>query len=203
MIERIYEAVELIKTYTSKNYCLISELAKELKESKIKITKYILDNPKLFFCETIYSYKDKKVKREMFGNKYWDTISIKNRNLGMGILHVYLEPKYNYKTQEWLDNQIVNHKKYIYISELNNYGHIYGYYINVDKEDSMGYHLWRNNKEKLSFLKENGYLSEGNWYIGGFGDSASGKQENCILLEQIKRLMKEGWEINKINPLSK
>lgn len=58
-IAEIKRRFDLLKTANASNYCLVSELAKELRASKTDLMQFILDNPKLFHTEDVYSYKKK------------------------------------------------------------------------------------------------------------------------------------------------
>ena len=50
-IAEIKRRVDLLKMANNKKYCLIPELAKELKVSKTDLMQFILDNPKLFHTD--------------------------------------------------------------------------------------------------------------------------------------------------------
>lgn len=61
-ISEIKRKFELLKMANASNYCLVSELAKELKVSKTDLMQFVLDNYKLFHVEDIYSYKKKLIR---------------------------------------------------------------------------------------------------------------------------------------------
>lgn len=203
---------DLLLKIENVKYLLIPQLAKELGINKIAFTEYILENPKLFYCENTWSYKSVKVKRQLWpGDRkstYNDTDYVKNKNLGLAIHNVYLNAVNNYRTDEWLVNQIEISKKYIQISEMDNYGHIQGYYLNMDikteklGDDKFRTYAWLNTVDKLQWLKENGFTHEGGTVYGGFGDSYSVKYTNAITLDKINELKALGWDTNKFAPLS-
>lgn len=56
-IAEIKRRVDLLKMANNKKYCLIPELAKELKVSKTDLMQFILDNPKLFHTDNQWTYK--------------------------------------------------------------------------------------------------------------------------------------------------
>lgn len=50
---------DLLKTATLQRAILIKDIAKELKESTTDLMQFVLDNPKLFATEEVWSYKNK------------------------------------------------------------------------------------------------------------------------------------------------
>lgn len=205
-ISEIKETFELIKVANNSKFALIPELAKELKTTKTTLTKFILDNPELFHTENEYIYRRKRVKRFLFSRNskefYWDTEQVKSRSLGLGVEQVYLSPVENYRTDEWLQNRIETHRKYLHISEMDNYGHIQGYYIEISKDDKLRSNQWANTSTKLKWLNDNGYTHEGSAVYGGFGDSYTAKYSHVISLDSIKKLKSEGWFFNDFKPMS-
>lgn len=206
-IIQIKEKVELLKKANNLQYCLLPELAKELKVSKTDLMKYVVENPKLFYTENAWSYKEKKVKRRLWPNDpssvYIDTDMVKNRNLGLGIISVYLQAKDNYRTDEWLQYKIETSGQVLHITEWDNYGYIEGYYIEPDQKiDNFRSGLWRNTSEKIQWLKDNGYLYGTSFSIGGFGDSSIHKIDTAINPESIEKLRALGWQINQLKPLA-
>jgi hypothetical protein len=202
-IQKIKEAFELTKDITNKNYVLISLLARKLKIDELDLMSFIKNNSDLFYTETIWTYKTKKVKNNIAGRYYWSEDVVKNKNLGLGIKTVYLSKLENYRTDEWLQKQIKDKAKYLHISEMDNYGYIQGYYLSKDKEDAYRTHLWRNTAEKLNRLKQENYLHSGSTVYGGFGDSYTAKYEYTISPEKINQLNELGWTFNNFKPLSK
>lgn len=203
-ITEIKRRVDLLKMANNRKYCLIPELAKELKVSKTDLMQFILDNPKLFHTGDQWGYKNKVVQVVISGVKFKDTIQVKNKNLGLGIEEVYLSPEDNFKTDEWLQKQIIDKAKYIYISEFEYYG-VQGYFIKIDKEDDSKYRrwIWRNTKSKIDEIQELGVLHKETFYTGGFGDSAAHPVDYAISPDGLEKLAQAGWTFNKLKPLSK
>jgi hypothetical protein len=203
-IAEIKRRVDLLKMANNSKYCLIPELAKELKVSKTDLMQFILDNPKLFHTDNQWSYKDKAVYRTMLGVKFKDTDRIKGKNLGLGIEQVYLSPEYNFRTEEWLQKQIVDKAKYIHISEFDYYG-VQGYFVKIDKESNSKYreHLWRNTESKVKEVKSFGVLHMDTFYSGGFGDSSAHPVDYAISTNGLETLKEAGWTYNKLNPISR
>ena len=130
-IAEIKRRVDLLKMANNKKYCLIPELAKELKVSKTDLMQFILDNPKLFHTDNQWTYKVMLRSQKVAPNK----------NLGLGIEEVYILPEDNFRTEEWLQKQKVEKARYIYISELDYYG-VQEYYVSIDKEFDSKYREW-------------------------------------------------------------
>lgn len=194
-IQEIKRRVELLKMANNKKYCLIPELAKELKVSKTDLMQFILDNPKLFHTDNQWTYK--AMPRSL-------TV-VKNKNLGLGIEQVYILPEDNFRTEEWLQKHIIDKAKYIYISEFNNYGQIEGYYIGIDKESESRYRewLWRNTESKVKEIQSLGVLHKDTFYMGGYGDSSAHKIDYAISTDGLDKLTQSGWTFNKLNPISR
>ena len=57
-IQEIKRRVDLLKMANNKKYCLVPELAKELKVSKTDLMQFILDNPKLFHTDNRILHKE-------------------------------------------------------------------------------------------------------------------------------------------------
>lgn len=208
-LQQIKESFELLKIANNHSYVLIPELSKELKTTKTHLMGFVINNPKNFYTENIWSVKDVKVRRRLWPNDpksvYTTTEQVKNRNLGLGIKNVYLDAAENYRTDEWLQKIIKEKGKYLHISESDNYGYIQGYYVKTDlkkQDDEFRYYLWRNTQTKINWLKEEGYLSSGTFYYGGFGDSYGNKHDNIITLGKINELKGLGWSFNNFKPLS-
>lgn len=204
-IAEIKRRVDLIKIANNKKYCLVPELAKELKVSKTDLMQFILNNPKLFYINNQWSYKYKVVYRSVAGVKFKDTDRIKNKNLGLGIEQVYISPEDNFRTKEWLQKQITEKAKYIHISEFSNYGYIEGYYICIDKESDSEYRewIWRNTESKVKEIQSLGVLHENTFYIGGFGDCSVYSVDYAISTDGLEKLKQAGWTFNQLNQLSK
>lgn len=128
-IAEIKRRVDLLKMANNKKYCLIPELAKELKVSKTDLMQFILDNPKLFHTDNQWTYKVMLRSQKVAPNK----------NLGLGIEEVYILPEDNFRTEEWLQKQKVEKARYIHISEFDYYG-VQGYYVSIDKEGDSNLH---------------------------------------------------------------
>lgn len=202
-IAEIKRKFELLKQVNDSTLCLISEISKELKVSKTDLMQFVIDNPKLFHTETKYSYKKESYIDTIAGHRIRDTRKVAHKNLGLGIADVYLHPEDNFRTEEWLQKQINDKAKYIYISEFDNYGRIEGYYIKVDKDSGSKYreHLWRNTEAKLKELKDLGIVSYGVFYFGGFGDCTKCPYDYTITLSGLQRLKEIGWSFNKLKSI--
>ena len=107
-IAEIKRRVDLLKMANNKKYCLIPELAKELKVSKTDLMQFILDNPKLFHTDNQWTYKVMLRSQKVAPNK----------NLGLGIEEVYILPEDNFRTEEWLQKQKVEKARYIQRNRL-------------------------------------------------------------------------------------
>lgn len=193
-IVEIKRRVDLLKMANNKKYCLISELAKELKVSKTDLMQFILDNPKLFHTDNQWTYKVMPRSQQITTDK----------NLGLGIEEVYLSPEDNFRTDEWLQKQIIDKAKYIHVSEFDYYG-VQGYFIKIDKESDSKYkeHLWRNTESKVKKVKSLGVLHMGTFYSGGFGDSSAHPVDYAISPDGLDELIRAGWTFNKLRPLSR
>ncbi|MDD3038838.1 hypothetical protein [Bacteroides sp.] len=203
-IPEIKRRVDLLKMANNKKYCLIPELAKELKVSKTDLMQFVLDNPKLFHVDNQWSYKDKAVYRSVSGVKFKDTDRVKNKNLGLGIEQVYLSPKDNFRTEEWLEAQIAIKAKYIHISEFDYYG-VQGYFISIDKESGSKYKewLWRNTAAKVEEIQSLGVLHKGVFYTGGYGDSSVHPVDYAISPDGLEKIKQAGWTFNELSPIQK
>ena len=201
-ITEIKRRVDLLKTANNKNYCLIPELAKELKISKTDLMQFILDNPKLFYTDNQWSYKSKVVYRNMSGVRFKDIDKVRDKNLGLGIEKVYILPEDNFRTEEWLQVQIDSKAKYIHISEFDYYG-VQGYYIEIDKKEKSKYreYLWRNTEAKVIELQSLGITHKDTFYTSGFGDNAAHSVDYAISPSGLKKLDQLGWSYNKVRPI--
>lgn len=194
-IEEIKRVSDLLKMANNKKYCLIPELAKELKVSKTDLMQFILDNPKLFHTDNQWTYK--AVPRYM-------TV-VKNKNLGLGIEDVYILPEDNFRTEEWLQKQIIENAKYVHINEFDNYGIIEGYYVGIDKESNSKYreHIWRNTETKVKELQSLGITHKDTFYMGIFGDSSAHTFDYAISHGGLEKLEQAGWTHNNLLPITK
>lgn len=189
-IEEIKRRVDLLKTANNKKYCLIPELAKELKVSKTDLMQFILDNPKLFYTDNQWTFKVLPSK-----------ITIHNKNLGLGIQEVYILPEDNFRTEEWLQIQIDSKAKYIHISEFDYYG-VRGYYIEIDKKEKSKYreYLWRNTEAKVIELQSLGITHKNTFYTDVY-DNAAHSVDYAISPSELKKLDQLGWSYNKVRPI--
>lgn len=178
-IKEIKRRFDLLKKVNNKNYCLISELAKELKVSKTDLMQFMEDNAKLF---TLY------VDNNCFKKK--------SKNMGLSIQNVYLKPIDNPSTDEWLEKQIEDCKDYIHIDEIDYYGSIQGYYIEKDTKGTNREHLWRNTQEKIDKLVEQGIVSKYTFCVGGIGDCYNHTCEYALLGDWKEKLIANGWRFN-------
>lgn len=195
-IVEIKRRVDLLKMANNKKYCLISELAKELKVRKTDLMQFILDNPKLFHTDNQWTYKVMPRSQQITTDK----------NLGLGIEEVYLSPEDNFRTDEWLQKQIVDKAKYIHISEFNNYGHIEGYFVQIDDEKNSSKYrewAWRNTKSKIDEIQTLGVFHKEKFYIGGLGDCSACPVDYAISPDGLDELIRAGWTFNKLNPISR
>ena len=193
-IAEIKRRVDLLKMANNKKYCLIPELAKELKVSKTDLMQFILDNPKLFHTDNQWTYKVMLRSQKVAPNK----------NLGLGIEEVYILPEDNFRTEEWLQKQKVEKARYIHISEFDYYG-VQGYYVSIDKEGDSKYRewLWRNTISKVKEIQSLGVLHKDTFYTGGFGDSFAHPIDYAISSDGLEKLKQAGWTFNQLNPLSR
>ena len=193
-IAEIKRRVDLLKMANNKKYCLIPELAKELKVSKTDLMQFILDNPKLFHTDNQWTYKVMLRSQKVAPNK----------NLGLGIEEVYILPEDNFRTEEWLQKQKVEKARYIHISEFDYYG-VQGYYVSIDKEGDSKYRewLWRNTISKVKEIQSLGVLHKDTFYTGGFGDSFAHPIDYAISPDRLEKLKQAGWTFNQLNPLSR
>lgn len=193
-IAEIKRRFDLLKMANNKKYCLIPELAKELKVSRTDLMQFILDNPKLFHTDKQWTYKVMPRSQKV----------VPNKNLGLGIEEVYILPEDNFRTGEWLQKQIVEKAKYIHISEFCYYG-VLGYYVSIDKEGDSKYRewLWRNTTSKVKEIQSLGVLHKDTFYTGGFGDSSAHSVDYAISPYGLEKLKQAGWTFNQLNPLSR
>ncbi len=184
-IQEIKRRFELLKMANNERYCLLSELAKELKVRKTDLMQFVIDNPKLFRKGSVEK---------------------KGKNMGTCLFDVYLLPEDNPKTEEWLQKQIVEKAKYIYISEFDNYGCIEGYFVVIDKEDSSNKNkewLWRNTEQKVKEIQKLGATHKNTFYFGGYGDCTEHPVEYAISSDGLQKLKQAGWTFNELKPLSR
>lgn len=182
-IQEIKRRFDLLRKVNNDNYCLISELAKELKISKTDLMQFIEDNRNLFSLVAL--------------KKHMKNGTIKN--IGTALREVYLNVDENPKTDEWLKKQIEQYKNYIYVSEINYYGSIQGYYVDVDNENCKNReNLWRNTKEKIDKLIEQNIVSEYTFCIGGYNDCYNRFCKFALLGDWENKLLKNGWKFNTI-----
>lgn len=179
-IEEIKRRTDLLKKVNNENYCLISELAREMKTSKTDLMQFIEDNSKLFSCKPI----EKRT----------------SKNLGLAITDVYLNAYENPATEEWLEKKINDYQNYIYVNEIDYYGSIQGYYIVIDteKESNNREYLWRNTQEKLNRLVKQGLVCKHTFCVGGIGDCYNRVCEYALLHDWENKLKENGWEFNKV-----
>lgn len=185
-IEEIKTKFDLLKKVNNKKFCLVSELAKELKVSKTDLMQFIEDNSVLFNTKNYQKRTRNTIK-----------------NLGIGIQNVFLSADENPLTDEWLKKQIKENEKYIYICEFDNYHTIEGYYIDIDGENSeLRRNLWRNTEDKINKLIKLGVVEKNTFYLGGYGDCSAIEKEYAITKNGLQILTDNGWTFNKLLPLS-
>lgn len=183
-IEEIKRRTDLLKKVNNENYCLISELAREMKTSKTDLMQFIEDNCKLFSCKPIEKRTSKKT----------------SKSLGLAITDVYLNAYENPATEEWLAKKTEEYKNYICISEIEYYGHIEGYFISIDfeKNSNNREHLWRNTQEKINKLVEQGVVCKHTFCIGCMSDLYYSTFEYALLGDWENKLKENGWEFNNV-----
>lgn len=183
-IKEIKRRFELLKKVNNENYCLVAELAKELKTSKTDLMQFIEDNDKLFSLGII---------EKNISNK-------KTKSLGLGIRGVYINPDENPATDEWLAKKIEENKNYIYISEISYYDRIEGYFISMDSEISSNNreHLWRNTQEKVKKLLEQGIVGKHTFCIGSMSDCYHHTFDYALLRDWEEKLKANGWVFNEV-----
>lgn len=183
-INEIKRRFDLLKKVNNESYCLVSELAKELKVSKTDLMQFIEDNHDLFSLGVITDPISNRVAK----------------NKGLLIKNVYLTSAENPTTDEWIEKKVKENKKYIYINEIEYYGRIEGYYISRDSE--KGSHnreyLWRNTKEKLDKLVEQGIVCKHTFCIGNMSDCYSSTFEYALLGDWENKLIENGWKFNVV-----
>lgn len=194
---------ELLKMANASDFCLVSELAKELKASKTDLMQFVLENPKLFHTENKYSFKSKSYTTTICGTRFKDTKRVKDKPLGLGIVEVHLSPEHNFRTEEWLQRMIVEKGKYIHISEFDNYGIIEGYFIKIDEENNSEYreHIWRNTKTKVKEIQSLGITYNKAFYYGAYGDFSKCIVDYAIDPDGLEALKNAGWSFNKLRPI--
>lgn len=180
-IKEIKRRFDLLSKVNNESYCLVSELAKELKVSKTDLMQFIEDNRNLFSLATL----EKRMRNGV------------RKNVGTAISKVYLNEDENPKTDEWLKKQIEQYKNYIYVSEIDYYGSIQGYYVDVDNENCKNReNLWRNTKEKIDKLIEQGIVSKYTFCVGGYSDCYNRFCEFALLGDWENMLFENGWKFN-------
>lgn len=180
-IKEIKRRFDLLRKVNNENYCLVAELSKELKVSKTDLMQFIEDNNNLFLLGTLE-------KRMRNGAR---------KNVGTALQEVYLNADENPKTDEWLKKQIEQYKNYIYISEIDYYGSIQGYYVGVDNENCKNReNIWRNTQEKIGKLIEQGIVCKHTFCVGGIGDCYSRFCPYALLGDWENKLFENGWKFN-------
>lgn len=149
----------------------VKSLAKELEVKSTDLMEFIENNPKLFYTS-------------------------KTKTKGLAVDAVFLVASDNPKTSEWLNKMIKGNEKTFSLSYYDNYGHISGYYIEVDGKDESK-HLWRNTSDKVLELVKKYDLKPAGYHIGGFGDSTYVKpaQGFEVSTELLDELTKNGYSI--------
>lgn len=194
-IQEIKERVELFQKATCQKTVLVSDIAKELKCRITDLMKFIIDNPKLFNTEEVWTLKNETYYEYVCGSKHKYTRQVKDKCKGLGIECIYLSPEENWRTDEWAEKQKKDFENTFWVSKWNNYGVIEGMYVDNDKEDKMRHNLWRNTPEKIEKLKEQGILFRDVFYIGGLGDCSAYEKFTAINEANIKKAKELGWNV--------
>lgn len=196
-ISEIKKRVELLQKAGLQKTVLISDVAKEMKVRITDLMEYILDNPKLFVTDEVWSWKKETYYEHMPWGKVKNTRSVHDKCKGLGITTVYISPEENWRTDEWLEKKIADNLNTIWISKWDNYGHIEGKYIGGEDFENNTYrtYLWRNTSAKIEKIKMTGVVKEGTFYLGGWGDCTSYKKDTVIDDEGIAKLREMGWTV--------
>ena len=199
-IEVVKESFKMLTMLENKKFSSVVKLARTLHCEPTKLVAFILDNPKLFHTSNRWEPKKKKVPVIIGGKKIYEEIEVRGKSIGLCIDAVFLDPSENYLNQEWLEVMLVKNRKYLHVSEADNYGHIQGYYFCIDKpDDAYRTHIWRNTQEKIDNIKE--YLKKQTFLYGGLGDSFSSTQKYAITSENLEKLKEQGWTFNDYKKL--
>lgn len=209
-IEQVIEAVDLIKSFTSKQFTTITELAKELPVTKLKLMKFIQDNEHLFWLEQRWQPKIVKHRYKCrFSNKYvTDERTVRGKNLGVCVKSAYKEEKLNPVRPihaEYLKDKNIN---YVYVKHIDYYG-VMGYQILLDsKPDEFTSYkdridLWRNTVEKMKRIDSIIDRKEEVFHFGGLGDSYSSKMPGVVSKSDIDKLIDNGFTTNEIRAIGK
>lgn len=149
-ISEIKRIADLLQKVNCESIALISEVAKEMGVKKTALMQFIEDNPKLF----------------KLGEKVRRTKNAQT-SLGLGIMTAYLSADENPDTEEWLEAKKNAWDKKIHVGEQTYYGQHEYWYIPVDNEKEGKY---RNTREKIKFLVENGIIKKVSGGYGGLSD---------------------------------
>ncbi len=170
-IDEVKKIVTLIKRANCTSYALVSETAKELGVKKTVLMQYIEDNPSLFSLVKVEKGK---------------------KNYGLAIRTCYNTPIENPDSDEWLEMMQEKWKKKLHVMKMDYYGVVEFHFFGIDSGGSLREHLWRNTKEKIDYLSENGIIELTETGYGGFGDYHKGKWY-LVNEKGLQSLKENGW----------
>ena len=113
------------------------------------------------------------------------------------ILAYYRNELENKDNPDWLPYMKEKYAKLIFLCDVNNYGRIEGWALELDSKCEEGYG-WRNTEEKIKSIVDAGLLKETTFCLGGFGD---GWNETHLGFrpeekdEVVKKLEAAGWTV--------
>lgn len=129
-------------------------------------------------------------------NKYH--FKIRSNKAGVPqILAYYPNELENKDNPDWLPYMKEKYAKLIFLRDVNNYGRIEGWALELDSKNEDGYG-WRNTEEKIKSIADAGLLKETTFCLGGFGDSWNEthlgfRSEDKD--EVVKKLEAAGWTV--------
>lgn len=168
---------DLLKKMDKSSYIFVKDFVKEIKMKKTDFLIFTEDNEKYF--NMVYITKRRKNAPDL---------------INLAIKEIYIDPKDNPVTEEFLEFNKEKYKKTIELSYYDNYGHIGGAYIAPSK-NTEGKYL--NTLKKITNLQKKYKLKEASYWIGGFGDSSLIKPDDGyeITFEILEEILKDGWEV--------
>lgn len=197
-IQEIKRRVELLQAATLQKSVLVKDVAKELKESQTDLMQFILDNPKLFHTDEVWSWKKGNYKEMTRFGAVRSTRAVKDKCKGLGIAEVYLCPEDNFRTDEHVAILQSRYARTVWLKDWNNYGTIEGHYVEedaFDAKDEHRKHLWRNTAAKITELKNIGILRPRTFYIGGAFDCSEHDILTAIDGDGIAKAESLGWTL--------
>lgn len=174
-IAEIKRITDLVQKVNCEGSALVSEVAKEMGVKKTALMQFIEDNPKLF----------------KLGEKIRRTRNTAT-NLGLAIIRAYVCAEDNPDAEEWLAKMQKKWEGKIYVGEQTYYGAHEYWFIPEDGTGKEKY--YRNTKEKIDYLVEQGVIKKVSTGYGGFSDYY--KTEVYLFNDEVKRKLRGiGWTI--------